>query len=44
MAARVLTAAMWSIVFVGIETADHPTDGEIITHAKSYFKASDRMG
>ena len=29
---------------VGIETADHPTDGEIIARAKSYFKASDRMG
>jgi stalled ribosome rescue protein Dom34 len=29
---------------VGIESADHPTDGEIIARAKSYFKASDRMG
>jgi stalled ribosome rescue protein Dom34 len=29
---------------VGIETADHPTDGQIVAHAKSYFKASDRMG
>jgi stalled ribosome rescue protein Dom34 len=29
---------------VGIETADHPTDGEIVARAKSYFKASDRMG
>ena len=29
---------------VGIESADHPTDGEIVTRAKSYFKASDRMG
>ena len=28
----------------GIETADHPTGGEIIAHARSYFKASDRMG
>jgi stalled ribosome rescue protein Dom34 len=28
---------------VGIETADHPTDGEIVARAKSYFKASDRM-
>jgi len=25
---------------VGIETADHPTDGEIIARAKSYFKAA----
>jgi stalled ribosome rescue protein Dom34 len=29
---------------VGVETADHPTDGEIVVHARSYFKASDRMG
>ena len=29
---------------VGIESADHPTDGEIIARARSYFKASDRMG
>ena len=29
---------------VGIETADHPTGGEIVAHARSYFKASDRLG
>jgi stalled ribosome rescue protein Dom34 len=29
---------------VGIETADHPTDGQIVTRARSYFKGSDRMG
>jgi len=29
---------------VGIETADHPTGGEIVARARSYFKASDRMG
>jgi stalled ribosome rescue protein Dom34 len=29
---------------VGIETADHPTDGQIVAHARRYFKASDRMG
>ena len=28
---------------VGIESADHPTDGEIVARAKSYFVASDRM-
>jgi stalled ribosome rescue protein Dom34 len=28
---------------VGIETADHPTDGQIVARARSYFKASDRM-
>lgn len=29
---------------VGIETVDHPTDGEIIARARNYFKANDRMG
>jgi stalled ribosome rescue protein Dom34 len=29
---------------VGVESADHPTDGEIVARAKSYFRASDRMG
>jgi hypothetical protein len=29
---------------VGVETADHPTGGEIVAHARSYFKTSDRMG
>jgi stalled ribosome rescue protein Dom34 len=29
---------------VGIESADHPTDGEIVARAKNYFAASDRMG
>jgi stalled ribosome rescue protein Dom34 len=28
---------------VGIESADHPTDGEIVTRARTYFRASDRM-
>jgi stalled ribosome rescue protein Dom34 len=28
---------------VGVESADHPTDGEIVARAKSYFRASDRM-
>jgi len=28
----------------GIETADHPTGGEIVARARSYFRASDRMG
>ena len=28
---------------VGIESADHPTDGQIVAHAREYFKASDRM-
>lgn len=29
---------------VGIESADHPTDGQIVAHAKAYFTTSDRMG
>jgi stalled ribosome rescue protein Dom34 len=28
---------------VGIETVDHPTDGQLVAYAKLYFKASDRM-
>ena len=28
---------------VGVESADHPTDGEIVTRARSCFMASDRM-
>ena len=29
---------------VGVETADHPTGGEIVAHARHYFTASDRIG
>jgi stalled ribosome rescue protein Dom34 len=29
---------------VGVEAADHPTGAEIVAHARSYFKASDRLG
>jgi hypothetical protein len=25
---------------VGVETADHPTGGEIVAHARSYFKGA----
>lgn len=28
---------------IGIETADHPTDNQIVAHARAYFKAADRM-
>jgi hypothetical protein len=28
---------------VGVETVDHPTDGEIVAHARAYFRRSDRM-
>ena len=28
---------------VGVESADHPTDGEIVARARECFKATDRM-
>lgn len=28
---------------VGIEAMDHPTDGELLAHARRFFKAADRM-
>ena len=28
---------------VGIETVDHPTDGQVVAYAKKYFKRTDRM-
>jgi stalled ribosome rescue protein Dom34 len=28
---------------VGVESADHPSDGEVIAHARKYFKVTDRM-
>lgn len=28
---------------VGVETADHPTDNQIVAHARTYFKAADAM-
>ncbi len=28
---------------VGIETVDHPTDGQLVAYAKAYFKRTDRM-
>ena len=27
----------------GIETLDHPTDGQLVDHARRFFKAADRM-
>lgn len=29
---------------VGIETVDHPTNGQLVAYARSYFKRVDRMG
>ena len=28
---------------VGVETVDHPTDGQIVAYAMKYFKKSDQM-
>ncbi len=28
---------------VGVETADHPTDGQLVSHARRYFKLEDRV-
>src|SRR5262249_1635278 len=27
----------------GVETVDHPSDGELVAYARQYFKAEDRM-
>ncbi len=28
---------------VGVETVDHPTDGELLKYVRAYFRAADRM-
>jgi hypothetical protein len=28
---------------VGVESVDHPSDAELVAHARKYFKAEDRM-
>jgi stalled ribosome rescue protein Dom34 len=28
---------------VGVEASDHPTDGELLDHARRFFRAADRM-
>jgi stalled ribosome rescue protein Dom34 len=30
-------------IIAGVETVDHPSDGALVAHAKTYFKASDKM-
>ena len=32
-----------SAKIAGIETVDHPTDGELVAHARKYFKADHQM-
>ena len=29
---------------LGVETLDHPTDGQMVAYVRHYFKAADRMG
>ena len=35
--------AKLALRIVGVESADHPTDGQIVAHARSFFGAADRM-
>jgi stalled ribosome rescue protein Dom34 len=28
---------------IGVETVDHPTDGQLVAHVRRYFRAIDRM-
>jgi hypothetical protein len=28
---------------IGVETVDHPTDGQLVAYARKYFAAADRM-
>ena len=30
-------------IIAGVESLDHPTDGELVAHARRYFRAADRM-
>jgi hypothetical protein len=30
-------------IIVGIETVDHPSDGQLVAHARQYFKVEDLM-
>jgi stalled ribosome rescue protein Dom34 len=30
-------------IIVGVETVDHPSDAQLVAHARQYFKAEDRM-
>jgi hypothetical protein len=30
-------------IIAGVEALDHPTDGELVAHARRFFRAADRM-
>lgn len=34
---------VWKEKVVGVEPIDHPTDAQIVAHARKYFKTKDRM-
>jgi len=36
-------APQTAVKVLGVETLDHPTDGELVAFAKRYFRAKDRM-
>jgi stalled ribosome rescue protein Dom34 len=33
----------WREKLAGVETVDHPTDNQLISHARKYFRGADRM-
>ena len=33
----------WAKKVVGVETVDHPTDKEVVAHARKYFQGADRL-
>ena len=36
-------AARLKKIIAGVETVDHPSDAQLVAHARHYFKAEDRM-
>jgi hypothetical protein len=34
---------VWRKKIVGVETVDHPTDKEVVAHARKYFRVEDRL-
>jgi hypothetical protein len=37
------TDTAWRQKIVGTETVDHPTDNQLVAHARKYFRTADRM-
>ncbi len=36
-------AVIWIDHHQAVETVDHPTDGQMLEHARRFFRAADRM-